>query len=242
MNAAVNPGTADPQATTRIVHKPCAFNPGGVDAKTCKSYTETLRHNLHGCCGSKESGKQPCQSPLRACWACILEGGGGFLDPNKVENKATGLCAWHQEHGKDVKRANKSVAMSISLSLPGSHKKLEPAALDEEAKDVEESQAPLAPKPVPAAASGDVEAVAKRLSSLRGRDRQILRVYVEQGRDQVKAARLLCLTEGSLYSRVSALCTQVGIPSFGRGGFEKRTSILDQAWQMQSGQQENSGQ
>lgn len=75
-----------------IVHKPCAFNRNGVSARTCHDTTRVFRHNER-CAASN------CASKLRACKACLHQGG----DIRNVVNPVSGLCTFHETNGADAR-------------------------------------------------------------------------------------------------------------------------------------------
>lgn len=74
-----------------IFHLPCAFNQNGVSERTCRETTVVLQRNV-GCCQIQ------CGSAARACRVCILEPG----EPNRVANRRSGLCNFHELHGEGV--------------------------------------------------------------------------------------------------------------------------------------------
>lgn len=79
-------------ASDGIVHKPCGFNPNGVSERTCHDTSRVPRHNVR--CQEVQ-----CRSPLRACVACMKQGG----DIKNVSNPRSGLCAFHEKHGSDAR-------------------------------------------------------------------------------------------------------------------------------------------
>lgn len=81
------------EVSIKIFHAPCAFNPKGVSKSICMSTTRVIQRNA-SCCSIR------CTSPVRACRACLFEGG----EPQNVADPESGLCTFHSENGPETKR------------------------------------------------------------------------------------------------------------------------------------------
>lgn len=82
-----------PRIHGELVHHECAFNPGGATKELCLSRTRSPANNRH--CRARS-----CACPLRACWACLLQG----VEPGNVVEAAEGLCEFHQKNGTKARQ------------------------------------------------------------------------------------------------------------------------------------------
>ena len=210
-----------------VPHKCPYLVVGARDEEQCLIFTANYMRNINGCCGVDERGFGPCNSQWRRCRGCVQQGLGKHAA--LVSDEKSGLCDWHLKHGEG--------GVYVPPSTP-----VLPLRLQNLAKP----EPPAAPQPATATGAGkpstsvklpsiavtdeEVKVIAQKVRKESQRSQDVLRVASVHTLED--AAVKLRMSEDSLKSRFTNLCTRVGVPISGKAHRVDRAGTVRRAFEL----------
>lgn len=223
----------------------CPYQPAGAARTFCADMTSNFQRNKGGCCGTADYRSfAPCNSVLRKCLVCLLDGKGA--NARTVVDVRRGLCAEHKEAADAAAPAPSPVlqprryAVQSDIPIRTTRKPrpewAKPAPVAAKGPTEPEVSKPalvrsveVNPGPKPAAPPKDalpapppgelltqhqIKEMAARVSRLGRREMQVIVELLDQSYEVV--AQKLGLHTSAVVTYMHSACRRLGIPRSNR--------------------------